>query len=248
MDVRKSFHDELEAVRADIVHLGGVVLETIPRGTAALLANDLPAARQIIAGDDAIDLAALELEERCYQLLALQQPMASDLRAVVTALWLTAEVERTADLMSNIAKATHRLKHNEIPPKLKGFIEQMGEEAARLVRMAIDAYVESSAELARVLDDVDDRLDDLHGDYIKAILRAAPQTDEDTQSVVQLALVGRYYERIGDHAVNMGERIQYMVTGWMPENAGAERARRLAEEGAPATAADGGASEPGPAG
>jgi len=230
MDTRSSFREELDAVRADLVHMAGRVHETIPRGTTALLSNDLQAARSLIAGDDEIDLTTIEIEERCYQILALQQPVAHDLRAVVTALWLSAEIERTADLMTNVAKAAHRLVTHEISPRFRGLIEQMGEQAGLLFGMALDSYVEESAELAGVLDEVDDVLDDLHREFITAVLESEPADEAGVKAVVQLALIGRYYERIGDHAVNIGERVHYLVTGWMPEHAGAARARQLAIE------------------
>ena len=98
----------------------------------------------------------------------------------------------------------------------------MAEQAARLYGVAMDAYAQGDAGLAAALDDMDDRLDQLHKDYIQAILELHADV-QDVQLAVQLALVGRYYERIGDHAVNIGERVQYMVTGFLPEHAGAGR-------------------------
>jgi phosphate transport system protein len=107
----------------------------------------------------------------------------------------------------------------------------MAEQAVRLYGLAMDAYAEGDASLAGALDDMDDRLDQLHYDYIQVLLEL-PADEQDVQVTVQLALVGRYYERIGDHAVNIGERVRYMVTGWMPEHTGAARlaARRLEED------------------
>ena len=99
----------------------------------------------------------------------------------------------------------------------------MGEEAQRLMRVAIDAYAERDDGKAAALDDMDDRLDTLHKDYIQAIFETHKAAGLDLQAGVQLALIGRYYERIGDHAVNIGERVRYMVTGWMPEHTGAAR-------------------------
>ena len=93
----------------------------------------------------------------------------------------------------------------------------MADESVRLFRLAMDAYADGDADLAGALDDMDDRLDQLHRDYIQAILELYADV-RDVQAAVQLALVGRYYERIGDHAVNIGERVQYMVTGWLPEH------------------------------
>lgn len=224
-DIRKTFHQELDEVRDEIVRLAAMVTEVIPRGTDALLANDLAEAQSIIDGDDVFDSLSLEIEERCYQLLALQQPMAGDLRAIVTALRLTSEIERSGDLVVNIMKGARRMYGVEFDPRLRGLIARMSEQAQRLFKLAMDAYVEHNAGLAAALDDMDDRLDLLHKDYIQAIFESHSSTNIDLQAAVQLALIGRYYERIGDHAVNMGERVRYMVTGWLPEQAGAARAR-----------------------
>lgn len=229
-ELRKTYHDELELIRDTIVRMAGLVGETIPRGTESFLAGDLAEAQKIIEDDDAIDAMSVELEERCYQVLALQQPMASDLRAITTALWMNAEIERSGDLMANIAQATRRVYGNQVGPRIRGLIAQMGEEAARLFRLAVDSYAEGNSGLAVALDDIDDRLDELHLDAIAAIFESNREQDLDLQVGVQLALVCRFYERIGDHAVNMGERVRYMVDGWLPEHSGALRAKARATE------------------
>jgi phosphate transport system protein len=223
MTERRAFHQEVDEIRHDIVRLAALVTECIPRGTEVLLAMDLQGAQAIIEGDDELDTLALEIEEHCYQVLALQQPMASDLRAIVTALRLTSEIERSGDLMVNICKGARRIYGAEFDPKVRGLIERMSEEATRLFRLAIDAYAEGNAALAAALDDMDDRLDTLHKDYIQAIFESHRTEGLDLQAGVQLALIGRYYERIGDHAVNIGNRVQYMVTGWLPEHSGQAR-------------------------
>jgi phosphate transport system protein len=222
-----------------------MVTEFILR-TEVLLANDLRGAQALIEADDAVDALALDVEDHCYQVLALQQPMAGDLRALVTAIRLVSEIERSGDLMINVAKGARRLYGADFDPKLRGLIEQMSEEATRLFRLAIDAYAEGNAGLAAALDDIDDRLDDLHVDYIESIFESHRQGGLDLEAGVQLALIGRYYERIGDHAVNIGSRVQYMVTGWLPEHSGAARvqARAQADADAAADAAPGGAGAP----
>jgi phosphate transport system protein len=233
-DLRKQFHEQLAEVRDANVQLGALVTESLPRATEALLAGDLGAAQELIDGDDAIDTLALSVEDQCYQLLALQQPMAGDLRAIVTAIRMTSEIERSGDLVVNIMKGSRRIYGTTIDPRLRGLIERMSDQANRLFRLAIDAYVDGDANLAAALDDMDDRLDQLHKDYIQAIFEShAEGSDLDLQAAVQLALIGRYYERIGDHAVNIGERVRYMVTGWLPEHTGAlrEQARKTGSDG-----------------
>jgi phosphate transport system protein len=230
MEIRKNYHQQLDEIQHDIVRLAAYVTEAIPRGTDALLTMDLASAQALIDDDDIIDSLAIDIEERCYKVLALQNPMASDMRAIVTAIRLTAEIERSGDLMVNTCKAARRMYPIELPPIIRGFIQAMSEDATKLFRVCIDAYAEADAGLAAALDDMDDRLDQLHHDYIQAVL--SDSMDLEIQPRVQLALVGRYYERIGDHAVNIAERVRYMVDGWLPEHAGAARhaARQRASE------------------
>lgn len=222
-NARKSFHQTLDEIRAEMVHMAALVTEGIPRATEAVLSGDMADAQRIIEGDDPLDAKAVELEELCYQQLALQQPMASDLRGIVTAIRMISEIERSGDLVVNVAKGARRIFGTELPARLRGLIGQMGEEATRLFRLAIDAYVDEDAGMAAALDDLDDRLDAIHREYIQEIFLAHNAGEVEVQGAVQLALIGRYYERIGDHAVNIGERVRYMVTGWLPEHTGAAR-------------------------
>src|SRR6476659_2848285 len=136
-----------------------MVIEVLPRGTEALLTGDLNAADEIIRGDDVIDLRSVDLEDRCFRLLALQQPMASDLRAIITAIKAVGEIERSGDLVVNICKAARRMYGTELDPKRRGLIGRMSDEAQLLFRRAIDAYGDLDAALAAALDDMDDILD-----------------------------------------------------------------------------------------
>lgn len=222
-ELRQGFHEALNEVMRDITRLAGYVTEAIPKGTEALLANDLDACQQLIDSDDVVDELSIEIEESCYRILALEAPVASELRGVITAIRLVAEIERSADLMTNVCKAARRIYPSDLPPEVRGLLTKMSEQATRLFRMCMDSYVEADAALAAALDDIDDQLDELHAEYIQAVLRWG--ADGEIQPAVQLALIGRYYERIGDHAVNIGERVRYMVDGWLPEHTGAARAK-----------------------
>jgi len=225
---RKSVHHSLDDVRAEIVQLAALVTESIPQATRALLDMDLQAAQRVIDHDDVLDRKSAEIEEHCLRLLALQQPAAGDLRALMTAMKLNWELERSGDLSVNICKTVRRIFGSTIEPRIRGLIEQMSEHAHMLTRRAIDAYATGDAALAAALDDMDDALDTLQNDFIQAILRANENDRLPLNIAVQLALVGRYYERIGDHAVDIGQRTQYMVTGWLPEHIGAARAEAKA--------------------
>ena len=229
-EVRTEFHQLMDEVRADLVQMGGMVAEGISAVTAALLAGDIGGADQIITADDELDLLSIETEEKCFRLLALQQPVAVDLRTILTDLRMISEIERSGDLVTNIAKAVARLHGAELDPKVRGLIDRMRQQAVRLTAMAMDAYADRDAGLAGVLGDVDDVLDDLHGEYLDAVFASRHDGKITTQQAVQLAVVGRFYERIGDHAVNIAERVEFLVTGQMPEHLGAERARARREQ------------------
>lgn len=227
---RSTFHQQLDEVHQDLIRAAGRVTELIGRGTEALLDMDVDAVQGILDADDEIDALTLDIEERCFLILARQQPMASDMRALVTAIRLTSEIERSGDLVVNISKAVRRLHPAPVPASLRGLVQRMSDEAVQLFREAMDAYAEGDERLAASLDDLDDRLDQVHKDFIRALLEDG-QDHGEVQQAVQLALVGRYYERIGDHAVNIGERVRYMVTGWLPEHTGAARYRARSEPG-----------------
>jgi phosphate transport system protein len=217
MDTRRSFHQELEHLHGDLVQLAAMVCEVIPRGTDALLAGDLDAARALIQGDVVLDRIARDVEDRCYHQLALQQPMASDLRAVVTAIRLTAELERSGDLVVNIAKGTLRMVGHTIDPRTRGLVQAMSDEAARLFGAALAAYAENDEAKGAALRGMDDTLDEVHRAFIAQVLESCRAGELAIETAVQLALIGRYYERIGDHAVNIGEKVCYLVTGLLPE-------------------------------
>jgi phosphate transport system protein len=146
--------------------------------------------------------------------------MAGDLRAIITAVKLNWELERSADLAVNLAKTVRRLYQVPLDARLRGLIEQMGEEAYLLTSRAVEAYAASDTTLAVALDEMDDSLDALQVQYVKTIIDHHERHGLDLHAAVQLALIGRFYERIGDHAVNVGERICYMVTGLVADSPG----------------------------
>ena len=223
-ELRKSFHHDLERARTELALLAARVVEIIPRATAVLLDGDLDGAEAIIHGDAEIDAKSVEIEEQCIQILALQAPVAGDLRQVVALLRMIAEIERSADLACNICKAARRIYGHDLDPKLRGIISYMGEQAQGLFAAAIEAFRENDASKAAALNDMDAYLDALQKQFIQAIFESQAGGHIDLQVAVQLAMVARFYERIGDHAVNMGERVRFIVTGWVPDHRKAERA------------------------
>ena len=228
-DTRPTFHQQLDVVKTDVARLAAMVTDVIPRGTQILLNGDLEGSQALIEHDDELDRLTFEIEEQCYALLVLQQPMATDLRVIVSALRMASEIERSGDLVVNIAKTMRRIYGDELTPRIRGLVERMSDEASKLYKAAIDAYLDDDAALAAAIDDMDDVLDSLQKDFIAAVIEAHETQRIDLNAAVQLALIARYYERIGDHAVNMGERIRYLVTGWLPEHSAAPVAEAGAE-------------------
>jgi phosphate transport system protein len=222
-DVRPLFHHDLDDIIQGVARLSATVTELIPRATDVLLDQDLEGAEYIILGDDEVDAKSIELEEKCYVLLARESPMARDLRRIVSALKLIAEIERSADLCVNICKAARRIYGHELDPKLRGVIQKTGDQAQHLYKEATEAYLADDAVRAAALDDMDSLLDDLQRQFIQLIFESHAAGNIDLQVAVQLAMVARFFERIGDHAVNIGEKVRYVVDAWMPESAGAAR-------------------------
>lgn len=225
VETRKAFHTNLAGVRERLARLTSSVIEEIPRATNVLLDGDLEGAEYVIRADDEIDARALELEESAYQLIALQAPVASDLRALVAVSKIVADVERSADLCVNICKAARRIYRHPLDPRLRGIIAKMGEQAQLLYEAALESFVDNDAAKAAALDDMDSTLDSLQREMIRAIVQCSAEGNLDLETAVQLAMVARFFERIGDHAVNMGERVRYVITGWLPEQKGASRYR-----------------------
>ncbi|MEM7272190.1 MAG: phosphate signaling complex protein PhoU [Actinomycetota bacterium] len=215
---RIAYHRDIDELSAGVLQLGALACETIPRGTEVLLGGNLGDAQELIDADDAIDDLSVQLEERCYQIIALQAPMAGDLRKIITISKVVAEIERSADLMVNICKASRRMYGAELTPRIRGVLQSMSKEANKLLRLSLDAFADENVSLASALADIDDELDQLNRDIVEAIFEAHAIGQIDLGAAVQLALIARYFERIGDHAVNIGERVVYMVTGWMPEH------------------------------
>jgi phosphate transport system protein len=215
-EARKTFHEQLDELRVDVIRLAAFTTEAIAGGTQALLDSDLAAAEQVIENDDVIDELTHTIEDRVFMLLARQQPIANDLRFLVTVMRVAHELERSADLMVNVAKTTRRLYPHQLDPKLRGIIGQMGTQASNQTRVAIDAFADSDPHWAAALADMDDAMDELTKSLFRHIL-AGDSSDEATVLLaVQMALVGRHYERIADHAVTIAERVGFMVTGEHP--------------------------------
>ena len=228
-ELRRTFHQELEEVRESILILGRSVVEAGPRATEILLSGDLEGADYLIQADDEHDARALDIESTCFQHLALQAPVAGDLRKLVSYIKIASELERSADLTVNICKAARRIYGHAIDPVLHGLIKKMSEQSQQLCSSALEAFENDDAPKAAAIDDMDSFLDSLHRQFVQEIFESHSRGHIDLQVAVQLAVAARFYERIGDHAVNIGERTRFILTGWVPELKGATRHRAKLE-------------------
>jgi phosphate transport system protein len=217
-EIRKNFHNDLESVRAEVIRLGASLTESIPRATAVLLSGDLEGADYLVQADDEFDGRSAELEVSCFEILALQAPVAADLRQIVAIIKIAGELERSADLVVNICKAARRIYGHDIDPMLRGVISKMSEQAQKLFAATMEAFEESDSAKAAAIDDMDSYLDSLHRQF-----ESHSKSKIDLQVAVQLAVVARFYERIGDHAVNVSEKTRFIVSGWVRERGGIDR-------------------------
>lgn len=233
-ETRRHFHEELSEIVTDVIRLGAMAGEAIEAGTATLLAADLAGVGRVVDNDRALDALTHSIEERAYLLLARQQPMAVDLRTLVTVIRVIHEIERIGDLIVKVAKATRRLHPYGLQPRVRGLLDRMREQAQVQLRVALDAFADRDPARAAALLDMDDVMDDLQRSLYEAIFADQPAEGAVLQCTVQVALIGRYFERIGDHAANVADRVEFMVTGALhyaddgPSEAGGSPAARPA--------------------
>ncbi|MDG2028536.1 MAG: phosphate signaling complex protein PhoU [Acidimicrobiales bacterium] len=230
-DTRTHIDERLAAIERTLLEMTALVAERVGSVTSAMLEGDVDAADALVAADDDIDLLSLQVEEGCIDTLVGEQPTGGALRFVVAAMHINTDIERSGDLVSNIAKAVGRLQGAHPDDNVRDLLARMSAQAQVLLRRAAESLRNRDAELAASVDELDDVLDELHYRYTQHVISDARRGDLDPQQSLQLALVGRFYERIGDHAENVGERVRYVIDGWLPEAQVAERAKACLEDG-----------------
>lgn len=223
-------HDELLELRSELLRITASLVESIPRATQILLDQDLEGAGYQILADDEIDSRIMELEDRCIALMALHAPVASELRHAVAIIKMSADIERSADLVVNICKVSRRIHGIQLDPKMRGLIGRMGAQAQILFRHSIQAYADLDLPMAKAVDDMDLFLDYLHRQFIESIFESHSAGTIDLAVAIQMAVTARFYERIGDHAVNVAHFVQYLITGEIPPSADHRRGGRLGED------------------
>ena len=210
--IRSVFQDELDGVSQSLVDLTDMVALSIAKATESILNSDLKLAEEVIATDDTIDDFQHALDARIIDIIARQQPVASDLRALVTALRMSADLERMGDMSHHVAKIT-RLRHpnSAIPSELTHIFQAMGTAAEKIARKTGSVIGSRDTDVALEVERDDDEMDSLHRELIGSLI--APQWAHGVETAIDLTLLGRYYERYADHAVSVSRRVYFLVTG-----------------------------------
>jgi phosphate transport system protein len=213
--MREEFRAELADVTRTLVDMAERVRAALAAATAALLAADQTGAEEVVHGDAEVDALCSQLEEKVYDLLARQAPVASDLRQVVTALHIGSDLERMGDLADHVAKtALRRIPAIAVPEELRPVIRDMGTAADRIAGKVIEVLRTSDAERAAELERDDDEIDELQKQLFGLLLGTAWR--HGVEPAVDSALLSRWYERFADHAVNAGREVVFFVTGGSP--------------------------------
>ncbi|SFP74279.1 phosphate transport system protein [Amycolatopsis arida] len=213
--MREAYHVELDQLAQKLAAMSAQVADAMEQATQALLGADLELAERVISDDAKVDEARADCEEQAYALLALQAPVATDLRTVLAAIHAAESLERMGDLALHVAKAARR-RHPDpvLPEQVRPYFSEMGKIAVRLARQAEQVIRTKDVEAARSLETDDDQVDDIHRHLFTVIM------DRDwphgVAAAVDITLLGRFYERYADHAVSVARRVVFVVTGKMP--------------------------------
>jgi phosphate transport system protein len=207
----RHFQDELDHVKARLLEMGGLAEERVRLAVRSLVDRDRTLVERVLGGDAAINQLHIEIDDRCFKLLALHQPMAVDLRAIVSATKINSDLERVGDLAVNIAEAVRRyLQHAPVKELID--IPRMAEISQAMLRDSLDSYVRRDTVLAQTVLDRDDELDALKTTVFRDLLDHMLVDAATIEPSLDLILISRHLERIGDHATNVAEDVIFMVS------------------------------------
>ena len=205
------FQEELEALQSRLLEMGGLAEERVRLAVESLVTRDVAAIEGVLGGDDPVNRLHVDVDNRCFLLLALQQPMAKDLRAIIAAVKINTDLERVGDLAVNIAEAATRyVTHPPVKPLMD--IPIMAELAQAMLRDVLDAFVQHDVARAQQVLERDDQLDALKSQVFRELLTHMRQDPGVIEPALDLLLVSRHLERIGDHATNIAEDVIFMVS------------------------------------
>ena len=210
--MREHYREELEDINACLVEMANTVGSAMNKATTALLDADVAVADLVIEGDERVDATRESIEQRCFTLLARQQPVATDLRTVTAAMRIVADLERMGDLAVHVAKlARMRFPDHAVPQEVRPIFLEAGHVAERLVTQTASVIAELDVEAATQLEADDDLMDQLHRQLFRELL--SKDWPHGMEAAIDVTLLGRYYERFADHAVSVARRVVYLVTG-----------------------------------
>lgn len=212
MDTRFNFHQMLDDLQSSLLKMGNLVEASISQAVESLATLDEKLARRTVEQDDTIDEMLLEIDERCMRLIALQQPMASDLRIIGMAMKIATDLERISDHAVDIAKITLRLSGEELIKPLQD-IPRMAALVREMLHESLLSYTERNIHRAAALAERDDEVDKMYSTLMNEILGLMNNDFARNRQLSQLMFVAHYLERVGDHCTNIGEGVIYMVTG-----------------------------------
>lgn len=210
--MRNRFDRELDSLNNELIEMGALVENAIENATLALLNRDGERARAAIQYDMPVDEKEKDIERRCLKLLLQQQPVATDLRLISTALKMITDMERIGDQAADISEITLRLL-NEQDLKHLEHIQQMAQATIRMVRESIDAFVNRDLALAQAVESYDDVVDDLFSHVKNDLIDLIRADAAYGEQAVDLLMIAKYFERIGDHATNIAEWVEFSLTG-----------------------------------
>ena len=210
--MRNRFDEQLHTLNHELLEMGALIERAIRSATDALVKQDVEAALQAIAADKEVDQAEREIESLCLKLLLQQQPVARDLRLISSALKMITDMERIGDQASDIAELVNYLSKEPYIKELT-HLPQMAENAIRMVSSALDAYVRKDVVLAQQVMDMDDRIDTLFVTVKDELIALIRHDAVAGSQAIDLLMIAKYYERIGDHAQNIAEWVEYALTG-----------------------------------
>jgi phosphate transport system protein len=213
--VRTAYHEELAALTAQLGEVCGLAGVAMERATQALLQADLVLAEEVMADHDRIAAMSAAAEDNAFKLLALQAPVAGDLRAIVSSIQIAANVNRMGGLALHVAKVARR-RHPEhaLPEQVNGYFAEMGRVAVELGNAAQDVLLSGDPQKAARIDHEDDAMDDLHRHLFSVLMDR--EWKHGVAAAVDVTLLGRFYERFADHAVEVGQRVIFQATGKVP--------------------------------
>jgi len=211
--MRTTFHEQLAEAEGRVVEMAGVVLQQLERTLRTLETLDAALADVVISGDDVVDDACLDIQERVLTLLATQSPVASDLRLVSAMLHINIHLERMADLCTNVAKIVKLTLGRHFSSDIMGEIIEMGRQAGRMLEVAIQAFSKRDLEMALSLPEMDESIDRLNRALFKQVVHQFAGDEDEVEWGSRMVIVSRQLERMGDHAVDIGEQVAFMITG-----------------------------------